>query len=115
MIKTSYFKKAKDLPNTVSIAKNDFPWTIKGYKFNKYKALVPSLALLRDWRAGKLTQDEYGQRYYRETLSKLSPTKVYKELDGKILLCHEPSGDFCHRRLAAKWLEHSLGVHVPEL
>jgi len=115
MIKTSYFKKARGLPNVVSIARSDFPWPMKGYRFRKYEALVPSLSLLRDWRAGNLTNDEYSQRYYSETLSTLNPTSVYKELDRKILLCHEPSGSFCHRRLVAKWLEDLLGVNVPEL
>jgi uncharacterized protein (DUF488 family) len=115
MIKTSYFKKAKDLPNVVSIARSDFPWPMKGYRFGKYEALLPSLSLCRDWRTGNLTKGEYSQRYYSETLSKLNPTSVYKELDGKILLCHETSESFCHRRLVAKWLEDSLGVNVPEL
>ena len=115
MIKTSYFKKAKDFSNVVSIARSDFPWTMKGYRFNKYPALLPTLALLRGWRAGNITESEYTQRYYKETLSKLNPEKVYNDLDGKILLCHEPSGMFCHRRLVARWIKESLGAEVPEL
>ena len=31
------------------------------------------------------------------------------------MLCWEPPGKFCHRRLVAKWLEEHLGVDVPEL
>jgi len=116
MIKTSCFKKAKDLPYVVSIARRDFPWPMKGYRFEKYPALMPSLGLLRDWKEGKVTEEkDYTQRYYKEVLSKLDPRKVYNDLDGKILLCHEPPGAFCHRRLVARWLEHSLGVKVPEL
>ena len=115
MIKTSYFKRAKVFSNVVSIARSDFPWPMKGYRFIKYPALMPTLALLKDWKAGYLTESEYSQRYYKETLSKLNPEKVFKDLDGKILLCHEPSGNFCHRRLVAKWIKDSLGVEVPEL
>jgi uncharacterized protein (DUF488 family) len=115
MIKTSCFKKSKDIAHTVSIARSDFPWPMKRYRFEKYPALMPSLSLLRDWRGGKITEEIYTQRYYKETLSKLDPKKVYIDLDGKILLCHEPPGVFCHRRLVARWLESSLGVEVVEL
>ena len=88
---------------------------MKGYRFEKYPDLMPSLSLLRAWRAGAITKEAYVERYYNETLSKLDPQKVYNDLDGKILLCHEPSGEFCHRRLVARWLEDSLNVKVPEL
>ena len=88
---------------------------MKGYRFEKYPDLIPSLSLLRAWRAGSITKETYVERYYNETLSKLDPQKVYNDLDGKILLCHEPSGEFCHRRLVARWLEDSLNVKVPEL
>ncbi len=30
------------------------------------------------------------------------------------LLCFERPGEFCHRRLVAKWLESHLGIEVPE-
>jgi hypothetical protein len=32
-----------------------------------------------------------------------------------VALCYEPVGQFCHRRLAAEWLEQRLGLIVPEL
>ena len=115
MVKTSYFKKARDLSNVVSIARSDFPWSMKGYRFKKYPTLMPTIELLRSWKKGNLTESQYSRRYYKETLGKLNPEKVYKDLDGKILLCHEPSGNFCHRRLVAKWIKDSLGVEVPEL
>ena len=115
MITTSCFKDSKDREHTVSIARSDFPWPMKGYRFEKYPDLMPSLHLLREWRAGKITEEAYTQRYYNETLSKLDPRKVYNDLDGKILLCHEPPGAFCHRRLVARWLESSPDVEVVEL
>jgi hypothetical protein len=115
MITTSCFKYSKDREHRVSIARNDFPWPMKGYKFEKYPDLMPSLSLLRAWKAGEITKEIYTQRYYNETLSKLDPQKVYNDLDGKILLCHEPSGEFCHRHLVARWLENSLNVKVAEL
>ena len=115
MIATSCFKDSKNREHTVSIARSDFPWPMKGYRFEKYPDLIPSLHLFRAWRAGDITKETYTQRYYNETLSKLDPQKVYNDLDGKILLCHEPPGAFCHRRLVATWLENSLNVKVAEL
>ncbi|MFO8164391.1 MAG: hypothetical protein ACQEQO_12055 [Thermodesulfobacteriota bacterium] len=115
MIKTSCFKVSKDKEHTISIARNDFPWSIKGYKFEKYSDLIPSLSLLRAWRAGKITKKDYKKRYYNETLHKLDPQKVYNDLDGKILLCHEPREAFCHRILVARWLESSLGINIDEV
>jgi len=115
VIRTSCFKKSKDEAHTVSIARSDFPWPMKGYGFEKYPPLLPSLNLLKEWRAGKISKEVYTQRYYQETLSKLDPQKVYNDLDGTILLCHELPGEFCHRRLVAKWFESSLDVEVVEL
>ena len=88
---------------------------MKGYRFKKYPALRPSLGLLRGWKDGTVTEVEYAERYYEETLSVLHPQKVCDDLDGKILLCHEPPGVFCHRRLVAGWLERALHIRIPEL
>jgi hypothetical protein len=49
-----------------------------------------------------------------EILRKLDAQRVYDDLRGKILLCWEPPGVFCHRRMVAEWLEHKLGIVVPE-
>lgn len=32
-----------------------------------------------------------------------------------VLLCWERPGEFCHRRLAADWLQAELGLHAPEV
>ena len=64
MIRTSCFKDSKDKAHTVSIARNDFPWPMKEYRFVKYPDLMPSLSLHREWRAGKITEEAYTKRYY---------------------------------------------------
>jgi len=49
-------------------------------------------------------------------LDVLDAKKVYEELgEDSILLCWEKSGDFCHRRLVAEWLEKELNVKVNEI
>jgi len=62
----------------------------------------------------KLPPEEYVP-LYEEILSKLDPEDVWKELGSDaVLLCYEAPGKFCHRRLAAEWLERELDVEIPE-
>jgi hypothetical protein len=34
--------------------------------------------------------------------------------DGSVLLCYEPAGEFCHRRILAEWIEQETGMEIPE-
>ena len=47
-------------------------------------------------------------------LNRLDAHRIARELDGKILLCWEPPGVFCHRRMVAEWLEAETGLVIPE-
>jgi hypothetical protein len=63
----------------------------------------------------KMAEDAYRVEF-QKILDKLDPQKVFDDLaEDAIMLCWEPPGKFCHRRLVAKWLEECLGVTVPEL
>jgi hypothetical protein len=64
-----------------------------------------------------LKMDEAAYREeYQKILDKLDPQEVFEYLgENAILLCWEPPGKFCHRRLVAEWFERELGVEVPEL
>ena len=59
--------------------------------------------------------EAYTNAYHKQVLAHLNPTQVWAELNKYTLLCWEKPGQFCHRRLVAKWLEDALGVVVPEL
>lgn len=75
----------------------------------KYRDLAPRREML------VMEPEEY-TREYQMILDELDPEKVLNELgEDAVLLCWEPAGKFCHRRLVAKWLEESLGIEVPEL
>ncbi|HEY9597454.1 MAG TPA: DUF488 family protein, partial [Cyanophyceae cyanobacterium] len=58
---------------------------------------------------------------YNDQLFLLNPRQVWDELhelarDAEpILLCYEKPGQFCHRRLVAKWFEVELGEAVEEV
>jgi uncharacterized protein (DUF488 family) len=114
-METSSFKISGKDPRAVSIARYP-PWRGPlAFKGRRYLTLAPSVGLLKAWKAGEITQAEYTDRFYRETLSPLDPRQVYQEL-GKdsIHLCFEDPGEFCHRRLVANWLEEALGISVLE-
>ena len=59
-------------------------------------------------------QQEYFHYYKQETLDKLNPHVVAKDLNNKVLLCYEKSTDFCHRHIVAAWLRH-YGYEAEEL
>jgi len=104
---TSHFWRfyVKNDPNLVSIALKTPEW----FRGRRYPALAPREDMLA------MEEDEY-RREYQAILDRLDPHMVYEELgQDSILLCWEPPGAFCHRRLVARWLEESLGIEVPEL
>jgi len=88
-----------------------------GYK--RYRALEPG-----SWFRS-VSIPEY-LKLYNAILAKLDPRRVAEELiaagDGRIpvMLCYESAPDiqagtqWCHRHLAAQWLEDKLGITVEE-
>jgi hypothetical protein len=108
MILTSNFKTAGHLPQAVAISRG-LP---RGWQGRVYRSLAPSWKLVK----GGLGQDAFIKVYRAEVLDKLDARQVIQDLgEGTILLCWESPGEFCHRRVAAAWLQKELGVEVPEL
>jgi hypothetical protein len=106
MIQTSYYQKAGSLPNAVGISQGVPKW----YTGALYKKLAPP------WEIVKIENEATFRRLYHEmVLSKLNPVHVADDLEGKVLLCWELPGQFCHRRLVAEWLEKNLLIEVQEL
>jgi hypothetical protein len=113
-MKTSYFgnRAATADPHAVSIARWPPRWW--GTR-RRFITLAPSIGLLNRSKAG-LPWPEYVAEYNRNILGKLDPAKVFADLGQfAILLCWEKTGEDCHRRLVAEWLERSLNIKVPEL
>lgn len=102
-----------DDPHCVSIAL--YPPRGWGNR-RQYRALCPPPMLLQMWKKGRVRPEKYRAWYHRERLAKLVARRVFEELgEDAILLCHEPAGEFCHRRLVAEWLEEHLGIEVEEV
>jgi hypothetical protein len=92
-------------PRLVSIALKTPGW----FQGRRYPALAPRLDMIA------MEEEEY-RREYQKILDRLNPRQIYEDLGPEaVLLCWEPPGVFCHRRLVAEWLEKHLGVEVTEL
>jgi hypothetical protein len=95
------------------------PVSIARYPLRYYTGLRYSKLAPLDWML-KLPEREYITEYNSRILGALNPSTIVDELNflskGKdvVLLCYEKEGDFCHRRLVAKWLENHLSINVPE-
>jgi hypothetical protein len=81
-----------------------------------YRPLVPPWGLVKGYIVGKVGEEEYTEKFLAQ-LESLDPIKVYEDLfkihkENPVLLCWEPAGQFCHRRIVAKWLEEKVGVEV---
>ena len=108
-MKTSYFAKYK-FEDGVSIARKPPNW----FKGSKYPELYPSWDMIVEYKKNGDKQ-AYTRAYYKQVLDKLNPDKVWADLKDNTLLCWEKSGEFCHRRLVAAWLNEKLGEKIEEV
>lgn len=108
---TSSFNLAGREKKAVAISVGVPGW----YKGKRFNALAPTWEMVKGYNSGKLTQRQYTIRYNKILKSHDAKSIVKLLPSGSILLCWEAPGDFCHRRLAAKWIEKETGIVVPEL
>ena len=112
---TSYFAKVKQIKYPVSISRYAPHW----YDGAKLTILSPKVSLLERYNAGEVTELQFTEEFTLTVLNKFDPKEIYDRIvsyytEEATLLCYEKVGDFCHRRLVAKWFETSLGIVVPE-
>ena len=89
-------------------AGGDLGWLLAelcGMEYRHLPELAPTQALLRGFRAGELSWDEYSERYLlllaqRQAHLRLEPDLIVNS----VLLCSEHSAEQCHRRLATVFL-----------
>lgn len=119
MIYTSYFASSKySIDKAVSIALYTPAW-FRSKTLQQYLALAPSPKLLKSYKemcaAGRLQEAKlyYIEEYFKQ-LSSLDPAQVYSDLNEKVLLCYEKTGDFCHRSIVVAWLRQA-GYEATEL
>ena len=113
MIYTSYFANYRNFSSedAVSVAR----WAPSNFTTGSTcPDLYPPADLLRDYKNGQVSEEEYIRRYKQDVLAKLNPVTMYKALDRKILLCFEKKGSFCHRNIIAEWFRF-YGYECEEL
>lgn len=124
---TSYYGKTKStVPGAICISRTQPRWN--KIRYPEYKLLAPG----KWYRTAEV--EDYIPLYNDEILGQLDAQQVHddlyriaheharalgvpeKEISSvrPILLCYEKPSDFCHRRLAANWLESALDIDVPE-
>jgi len=102
------------VPVGISIGKPKFPL---GYECIYLREAAP-------WGLREIADhDEFSERYVAR-LNRLGIdlylqrfAEISDEHDGRglVLLCFEPAGVLCHRRVLARWLEEQTGQEVPEI
>jgi len=79
-----------------------------------YPCLAPPWGLVRSFKRGEIDEGDFRDAYRSEVLDKLDAQEIAGELDGAVLLCFEPPGQFCHRGLVAEWLQEA-GIKTSEV
>lgn len=110
---TSYYAKHGRDPKAVSISAR-WPHYFRGRWYNK---LTPSWEMINGIKHGNWSERDYVEAYLYllNHTRRLDPFDVVDDLvDGSILLCYEVSSDFCHRHIAAEWIQQHTGTIVTE-
>lgn len=112
MIYTSYFSNIKNLDKDkcVSIAIGTPKW----FNGKIIKELQPTWDMVMDHKSGKISDDDYINRYIN-ILSKINIDKFLKDYDDTILLCWCGKNKFCHRHILAEWINKYKKNSIKEL
>lgn len=112
MIYTSYFAmahKIKDKDKLLSISL----WPPKYIHIQWMPYLAPTKEILLRYKQDH-DEEAYTKAYRAQVLDILNIDKVAAYLQGRILLCYERPEAFCHRHIAAQWLNEN-GYECKEL
>lgn len=121
MIYTSYFARVRELSEhgvTLISVSRTCPET-KFMPTVYLQGLAPSWDLLRDFKGGKCTEEEYTKRYLNEIRYTLKESgsllkRYAKEGNDCALLCWEGKNKFCHRHILAQALHEEFGYEIEE-
>lgn len=114
MIYTSYFANIKKLDGicyTVSGLIPSFYNDLMKQNPNIYKRYIqfaPKKYWWKQWKEGKLNNDQFVNLYKETVLDKININNVLNQFNKYkqdiFLLCYQKPNDFCHRHLICQWL-----------
>ena len=113
-IYTAHYRYSGDDRMDITVKGNQYPGNI----------LAPTWEMVRGLQQQKLTQWDYTLQYFSLILSKsvhnqpkfnAALNEIIANRQSLTLVCFCPSGEFCHRVLAARMLENiGLGKYIGE-
>ena len=118
MIHTSYYARLKDVPSgvvPVAVSCVVPEW----YTGLTYQAIAPSSNLVRWYKEGKYSEEDF-TKGYKQKLKAIDQDEFVEKLidltgsEDIVLLCYEKSYDFCHRHIIAEWL-NDAGYECEEM
>ena len=113
-IYTSCYSLNANSPDAIAIS-HVVPEYFEGKTLSK---LAPTGDMLRKFKDDCLNYKPINYRKAYIDLLKargITPQSLIEEIpDGAVLLCYEPAGEFCHRRVLAEWIEQETGFVIPE-
>ena len=108
-------KPSSQLAGFAKVGKTDgdFQFLLRelcGMDYLHLPVLAPPPDLLKGYRAGDITWDEYELRYLAELEARAAADTLDLALfKNAVLLCSEDTPERCHRRLAAEYLQDRWG------
>ena len=110
-IKTSYFKLAADLGNSVSVCANTPPW----YGKARAHELICDKKLYNNFfKRYQMTEEDF-RKEYRKMLDKLDPYEILKKYNNKILLGWYAKPKFDSRFVIVDWIYETTGIEIHEI
>ncbi len=117
MVYTSYYGNWRKFPEGKTLVSVSFhhPDHFPNLHKTELRKLFPPFQLVMDYKNGKVSEEEYTEKYLTHLNSQdLNWNKAIEKLQDCILLCYCKKGQFCHRHIIAGILrEH--GAEVEEI
>lgn len=122
---TSYFAKTKKLldsghTNLVAISGYIPEFYSKQMETDNRlswcKCLAPKKSWFFQWKNGEFDNEKYVELYKETVLEKIDIEELIKKIgEDAVLLCYEKPEDFCHRHIAADYIEKKTGISIKEI
>lgn len=133
---TSYYANFPKIPKDymcIGISRTCPDWlqgNIPNFSFYRHNILAPSEYLLTQYKAGKISEEEYKKIYITELLTSIQVEMHEKDIpswmekvdnnyehnsytkwEALVFMCYEPPHQFCHRHLFRRLLNNVY--HIP--
>ena len=115
---TSYFGNIRNLNLDTVIPVGIARMPPAAFSGPVYIPLAPPLDLIKTYKAGGMSWDEYTEIYNRRVIAVSNPETVVRQIRllchglTPVLCCYERPEDDCHRHIVAAWLiAHGFTCH----